>query len=58
MKVQSALLAALASVPAVMAHTVFTDFYVDRQPQVGIISSCLLPNTMLTATRVMVLPYA
>jgi hypothetical protein len=34
MKTQSMLLAALASVPAVLAHTVFTDFYVDGMPQV------------------------
>lgn len=34
MKTQSMLLAALASAPAAFAHTVFTDFYVDGQPQV------------------------
>ncbi|KAL5118143.1 hypothetical protein ACEQ8H_003978 [Pleosporales sp. CAS-2024a] len=33
MKTQSMLLAALASAPAVLAHTVFTDFYVDGVPQ-------------------------
>lgn len=33
MKTQSVLLAALASAPAALAHTVFTDFYVDGQPQ-------------------------
>lgn len=35
MKTQSILLAAMASAPAVLAHTVFTDFYVDGMPQVG-----------------------
>ena len=34
MKTQSILLAALASAPAALAHTIFTDFYVDGQPQV------------------------
>jgi hypothetical protein len=34
MKTQSMLLAALASVPATLAHTVLTDFYVDGVPQV------------------------
>ncbi|XP_014560184.1 lytic polysaccharide monooxygenase [Bipolaris victoriae FI3] len=33
MKTQSILLAALASAPAALAHTVFTDFYVDGVPQ-------------------------
>lgn len=34
MKTQSVLLAALASAPAALAHTVFTDFFVDGVPQV------------------------
>lgn len=34
MKTQSILFAALASAPAALAHTVFTDFYVDGVPQV------------------------
>lgn len=33
MKTQTILFAALASAPAALAHTVFTDFYVDGQPQ-------------------------
>lgn len=33
MKTQSMLLAALASAPAALAHTIFTDFYVNGQPQ-------------------------
>ncbi|KAF9694762.1 hypothetical protein EKO04_007316 [Ascochyta lentis] len=33
MKTQSMLLTALASAPAVLAHTAFTDFYVDGTPQ-------------------------
>ncbi|KAF2855794.1 lytic polysaccharide monooxygenase [Plenodomus tracheiphilus IPT5] len=33
MKTPAILLAALASAPAALAHTVFTDFYVDGQPQ-------------------------
>ncbi|KAL6710377.1 hypothetical protein ACN47E_009323 [Coniothyrium glycines] len=33
MKSQSIILAALASAPAALAHTVFTDFYVDGMPQ-------------------------
>ncbi|RAR10357.1 glycoside hydrolase family 61 protein [Stemphylium lycopersici] len=33
MKTQSMLLAALASAPAALAHTVFTDFFVDGVPQ-------------------------
>lgn len=36
MKTQSMLLTALASVPAALAHTAFTDFYVDGVPQVGL----------------------
>lgn len=34
MKTQQMLLAALAAAPAALAHTVFTDFYVDGMPQV------------------------
>lgn len=34
MKTQSMLLTVLASAPAVLAHTAFTDFYVDGVPQV------------------------
>lgn len=34
MKTQSMLLAALASAPAALAHTAFTDFYVNGIPQV------------------------
>jgi hypothetical protein len=30
------LLAALASAPAALAHTAFTDFYVDGTPQVSL----------------------
>jgi hypothetical protein len=37
MKTQSMLLAALASAPAALAHTVFTDFYVDGMPQVCVV---------------------
>jgi hypothetical protein len=33
MKTQSMLFAAMASAPAVLAHTTFTDFYVNGMPQ-------------------------
>lgn len=39
MKTQSILLTALASAPAALAHTVFTDFYVDGMPQVYLVAS-------------------
>jgi hypothetical protein len=34
MKTQSMLLAALASAPAALAHTAFTDFFVNGEPVV------------------------
>ncbi|KAH5097740.1 hypothetical protein HBH72_123810 [Parastagonospora nodorum] len=44
MKTQSMLLAAMASVPAVLAHTVFTDFYVDGVPQGDGVAMRMNPN--------------
>ena len=56
MKTQSMLLAALASAPAALAHTVFTDFMIDSMPQVCFpnLSKC----SLLTISRVMVSPSA
>ncbi|KAH7069017.1 glycosyl hydrolase family 61-domain-containing protein [Paraphoma chrysanthemicola] len=45
MKTQSMLLAALASVPAALAHTVFTDFYVDGVPQGDGVAIRMNPNS-------------
>jgi hypothetical protein len=56
MKTQSVLLAALASVPAALAHTTFTAFYVDGVPQVSCLDTCVLH--LLTFTRVKVLLFA
>jgi hypothetical protein len=53
MKTQSVLLAALASVPAALAHTTFTQLYVDGTPQVCCPNTCILH--LLTFTRVKVL---
>lgn len=39
MKTQSLLLAALGSAPVALAHTVFTDFYVDGLPQVHFVAA-------------------
>jgi hypothetical protein len=44
MKTQSMLLAALASAPAALAHTVFTDFFVDGVPQGDGVAIRMNPN--------------
>ncbi|CAO2654799.1 Nn.00g115320.m01.CDS01 [Neocucurbitaria sp. VM-36] len=44
MKTQSMLLAALASAPAAFAHTIFTDFYVNGQPQGDGVAMRMSPN--------------
>ncbi|KAA8627392.1 Glyco-hydro-61 domain containing protein [Pyrenophora tritici-repentis] len=44
MKTQSVLLAALASAPAALAHTVFTDFFVDGMPQGDGVAMRMNPN--------------
>ncbi|KAH8728810.1 glycosyl hydrolase family 61-domain-containing protein [Phaeosphaeriaceae sp. PMI808] len=44
MKTQSILVAALASAPAVLAHTVFTGFYVDGMPQGDGVAMRMSPN--------------
>jgi hypothetical protein len=44
MKTQSMIVAALASAPAVLAHTVFTDFYVDGMPQGDGVAMRMSPN--------------
>ncbi|CAN9310723.1 unnamed protein product [Alternaria alternata] len=44
MKTQSVLLAALASAPAALAHTVFTDFFVDGVPQGDGVAIRMNPN--------------
>ncbi|OAL54403.1 hypothetical protein IQ07DRAFT_500495 [Pyrenochaeta sp. DS3sAY3a] len=44
MKTQSMLLAALASAPAALAHTIFSDFYVDGMPQGDGVAMRMSPN--------------
>lgn len=54
MKTQSMLVAALASAPSVLAHTVFTDYYVNGMP---VVCRYALPKQIrlvLTGTRVTV----
>lgn len=54
MKTHSMLLTALASAPVALAHTAFTDFYVDGTAQVCMESHENVSNA--NAFRVMVLP--
>ncbi|KAI4961835.1 hypothetical protein J4E86_000864 [Alternaria arbusti] len=52
MKTQSMLLAALASAPAALAHTVFTDFMIDSMPQGDGVAIRMNPNAAKASSPV------